>query len=334
VTLVAGRARLHSLGPSRTVRHCLQHLPFALHRLAHPATSAKQLEAAMRVLDRAAAVLDGALFAPLSHVLGERPLVVVPTGWLQSLPWALLPTCAGRPVSVAPSAALWHAAQSRDEPVGAGVVVVAGPGLPGALDEARAVAQMYPGSRLLHGAGATAAAVGDAMGRAGTAHVAAHGLVRSDNPLFSALLLADGPFTVYDLERLARPTHRVVLAACDTARPHVTAGEEILGLAAALLGQGTATLVAPVVSVPDAETAPLMLSYHRRVLAGDPPATALAGAQQQHAGDGPRARASAVSFVCLGAGHCAGRAPARSPEATAGLGRRTPSSKRRSGSRR
>lgn len=74
--------------------------------------------------------------------------------------------------------------------------------------------------------------------------MAAHGHVRADNPLFSSLALADGPYTVYDLEGLTQTPHHVVLAACDTALAHVTAGEEILGLSATLLAKGTASLVA------------------------------------------------------------------------------------------
>jgi CHAT domain-containing protein len=141
------------------------------------------------------------------------------------------------------------------------------------------------------------------MNGARIAHVAAHGNLRSDNPLFSALLLSDGPFTVYDLERLAEAPHHVILAACNTALSHVTAGEEVMGLAAALLTARTATLVAPVIPIPDAETAPLMTTYHRLLISGHTPAGALAQAQQHHSIDGKRAYASAAGFICLGAGH-------------------------------
>jgi CHAT domain len=49
------------------------------------------------------------------------------------------------------------------------------------------------------------------------AHIAAHGVFRSDNPMFSHLRLVDGPLTVYELERLARPPRTVILSACDSA---------------------------------------------------------------------------------------------------------------------
>ena len=301
VTVVGGRARLHRLGSAAPVRHWMSHLPFALHRLAHPATRPKQLEAAGQVLRHAASGMQEVLFTPLAAVVGDRSLVVVPTGWLQSVPWSLLPACAGRPVSVAPSATLWYEASRRSAPP-SGVVVVAGPGLSGADAEAAAVARLHPGSTLLTGAAATSSAVATTFLGARIAHVAAHGTVRADNPLFSSLLLADGPFTVYDLESVSDTPHQVVLAACDTALSHVTAGEEILGLAAALLTRRTSTLVAPVVPIPDAETVALMTTYHRRLRRGDGAAAALAYAQQRHR-DSDRAIAGSAGFICLGAGH-------------------------------
>jgi tetratricopeptide (TPR) repeat protein len=303
LTIVDGRVRLHTLGKVAPVRNCLMQVPFALHRLATPPYSAKRFHAAEMVLSRAARLLDEALLAPLARIIGDRHLVLIPTGWLQSLPWSVLPSCAGRPVSVAPSAALWYAAHRRMSLRSDGVVVVAGPGLPGAVAEARAVASIYPESQELCGPAATAASVSTALAGAKVAHIAAHGVVRSDNPLFSSLLLSDGPFTVYDLERLGSTPRHVVLAACETARSHVTSGEEILGLAAALLSQNTATLVAPVLPIADAETVGLMTTYHQRLVAGEPPATALAQAQQSRAPDDLASWASAASFVCLGAGH-------------------------------
>lgn len=302
VTVVEGRVRLHDLGLGDAVRHWVSYLPFALHRLASPATRPRQLAAAQSVQHRAAVELQEMLLMPLRHELGDRPLVVVPAGWLQSVPWSLLPACAGRAVSVAPSAALWYAASGRQPQPHGAVVAIAGPGLAGAATEASAIAALHPGSVLLTGAEATAESVARALSGARIAHVAAHGHVRADNPLFSSLLLADGPYTVYDLEALTQTPHHVVLAACDTALAHVTAGEEILGLSATLLAQETATLVAPVVAISDAETVALMTTYHRLLRAGRSPAAALAEAQQHHAGDGVVAAACAASFVCLGAG--------------------------------
>jgi tetratricopeptide (TPR) repeat protein len=302
VTVVDGCARLHNLGPLAPIIHALTSLPFALRRLANPRTTAPSAAAASALARRASAVLDDLLLGPLRPVVGDRPLVVVPTGLLQSLPWSILPSCAGRPVTVTPSATLWQQSVRRAAADEAGsVVVVAGPGLAGARAEAEAVAASYAASTLLVNGAATARHLADAMTKARLLHVAAHGQLRSDNPQFSSLRLSDGPFTVYDLELLSVAPHQVVLAACDTGRSHVV-GDEVLGLASALLSQGTAVLVAPVIPVSDADTMPLMRAYHAQLQAGRAPAEALAAAQERtREGDTP-SFVAAAGFICLGAG--------------------------------
>ena len=303
VTVSGGRCRLHPLGPSAPVRRALADADAALRRLARPRTgSPDRGPQALAVLRRAAGVLDRSLVRPLERTVRDRPLVVVPTGSLQAVPWSVLPSCRGRPVAVTPSVRTWHQAVSRPSPgADAPVVVVAGPGLPGAATEARALAGLYQESRLLVGAAATVADVSAAMDGAALLHLAAHGSVRSDNPLFSSVRLADGPFTVYELERLTRAPHHVVLAACGTARQKVVAAEELLGFGTALLAGGTATLVAPLVPVADAATVDLMCAYHQALRAGRSPAVALATAQGALDPDNPAAVATGAAFVCVGA---------------------------------
>ena len=55
-----------------------------------------------------AAAVGSAVLSPLLPDIGDRELVVVPTGILMTVPWAALPGCAGRPVTVAPSATVWR----------------------------------------------------------------------------------------------------------------------------------------------------------------------------------------------------------------------------------
>jgi CHAT domain-containing protein len=181
-------------------------------------------------------------------------------------------------------------------------VVVAGPGLPGAEAEAEAVSDLYDRVTVLRGPHATGARLTAAVRDDTVLHLACHGRLRKDNPLFSALLLADGPLNVYELEGLSSAPHHVVLAGCDTGRLQVVAGEETLGLGAALLGAGTATLVASVVPIPDLATVPLMRSYHQALLDGLHPAAALARTQEQIDSGDSACRAAAAGFVCLGAG--------------------------------
>ena len=60
------------------------------------------------------------------------------------------------------------------------------------------------------------------------AHLAAHGRIHPTNPLFTSLTFADGPLTVYDVDRLRRPPDVVVRAACDVGRSAAHAGGELM----------------------------------------------------------------------------------------------------------
>ena len=254
------------------------------------------------VLAPTAARLDELLLAPLGLDVGA-PVVVVPTGLLHGLPWSCLPSLAGRDATIAPSAALWlrDLAGARPTPTTATstpadprVALVAGPQLPGAEAEVRELASLYPGAEVLVGPEATTANVLAAMERADIVHLAAHGHFRADSPLFSSLLLADGPLTVYDVERVRAAPRLVVLSACEAAVAAVRTGDELLGTASALLGLGVGSVVAPVFAVPDAATTPLMVAFHRELLAGRTPAAALARAAD---GQDP---AAVAAFLCIG----------------------------------
>jgi CHAT domain-containing protein len=181
---------------------------------------------------------------------------------------------------------------------------VAGPLLPGAENEVRHLVPLYRDAIVLTGPAATAAATLDALGRADLVHLAAHGAFRADSPLFSSVLLADGPLTVYDLERLSRAPSVVVLPACDAAAAAVRTGDELLGTATALLGLAVSSVIAPVVAVPDETTAALMVALHRRLRAGERPAAALAAAAE---GQDP---AAAIAFVCIGCDDSISASPA------------------------
>jgi CHAT domain-containing protein len=134
------------------------------------------------------------------------------------------------------------------------------------------------------------------------AHIAAHGSVRWDNPLFSALELADGPVTVYDLQRLPGLPRLMVLSACNTALSSVRAGDEVLGLAGALLSLGVGALIASVIPVPDLDVVPIMEAFHAGVACGEHPAAALAAARREADGTDAAGFAAGASFLCLGAG--------------------------------
>jgi tetratricopeptide (TPR) repeat protein len=279
LTLADGRLDLRTVGPVREVGDLLQRVPFALRHLARrprPETRA--------FLRATAEKLDGLLLPDC-----DRPLIVVPTGVLHDVPWSTLPSCQGKPVVVAPSATLWHTAANR-APRPRTFAVASGPGLPGAREEALAVADIH---QTTSPENATVDDVLKALATAGTVHLAAHGRLNPDNPLFSALDLHDGPLVVYDVQRLDQVPETVIMAACDVGRSVVVSGNELLGLAATFLERGASQLIASVVPVPDVETKELMIAVHRRLRDGRSPAEALAEAQEEL--DQPD------GFVCIGA---------------------------------
>ncbi|MEU7529688.1 CHAT domain-containing tetratricopeptide repeat protein [Saccharothrix sp. NPDC042600] len=300
VVVAGGRASLHRLGPVDGAVREIRLLRFALHRLV---TLPEHLDrAAVRAgAEHAAALLERRLLAPLARRVEGRPLVLAPTGALGGLPWSALPGCRDRSVTVAPSATVWFRAACSSRVPHDRPVLAAGPRLPAAPTEITAISPLARGASVLVGPAATVDAVASAMDGAPLAHVAAHGSFRADNPLFSALELADGPLTVYDLERLRTPPARVVLSACDSGLSAVRPGDELMGFTAALLGLGTRTLIAPVVPVPAEVTTPLMVDLHRRLGEGQPPAVALAGARAAHVDAGDAEFAAGVGFLCFGA---------------------------------
>jgi CHAT domain len=297
LVLAGGRLTRHPLGVAEPVASEHEWLRFALSRIGRLQRGAPQATALRDGARRSAQTLDQLLIAPLASRLEDHELVLAPTGALHALPWALLPSLRGRPLTIAPSAAIWLMRQGLPRRRRK-VVLAAGPHLRHARAELNAVAELYPGAITLHGRAADVGSVLRAIDGASIAHFACHGRMRSDSPLFSSLELADGPLNVYELQHLRRAPELVVLSSCDLATSATHPGEELLGFAAALLNMGTRTVIASTVPVPDAAAKRLMRALHEQLAARQPPARALAHAQRLVA----RGESALTGFVCLGSG--------------------------------
>lgn len=295
VVFVDGRCTRHRIGSYQAVLAELESLRFAMSRIARRHGSPALVRGAQAIYQHARGTLDRTLLDPLRARIasGRRELVLVPTGSLHALAWAALPSLEGRVLTVAPSARSWLAAEQVPERPGP-VALAHGPGLSDAEAEIRALAAIYPDAKPLHGIDAGAASVAESWDGARLAHLAAHGRFRADNPQFSNLELADGPLTVYDLESLGRAPRVLILSACEAALSGIHPGDELMGVASALLAQGSKTLIASVAEVADEDTRVLMTELHRRLDAGLRPAHALAETQAAHP--------EAPAFLCLGAG--------------------------------
>ena len=174
--------------------------------------------------------------------LGDRRLVLTPSGDLAGTPWSLLPGLAGRPLTIPPSATRWLALRRRPR-------AAPSAGSAWSPDRTSTAARRrspgrraeWPGAQVLRGDEATAARVSALAAEVDVLHLAGHGRHPGDNPLFSAVELADGPWFGYDIDQLPRTPSMVVLSACELGRVSVRSGEEAVGMSAAWLHAGART---------------------------------------------------------------------------------------------
>ena len=238
--------------------------------------------------------LDDLLLAPLVDLIGDRELVLTPSGVLAGVPWTILPSNRGRPVTVAQSATSWllrTASPLRSASAG----FVAGPRVVQADAETSSAAAVWPGATVLHGSDATATAVSALAGSVDVLHVSAHGRHSSENPLFSGFELADGPWFGYDIDQLTSVPDIVLLSACEVGRSTLRGGEELIGMTAAWLHAGSRCVIASAAAINDVVAHDVLVEVHRELAAGLHPAAALARALAEVDPGGPPA-----PLVCFG----------------------------------
>ncbi|MFT4289404.1 CHAT domain-containing protein [Nocardioides sp.] len=238
--------------------------------------------------------LGDLLVAPLVAALGDRAAVLTPSGGLAGVPWTLLPGLVGRPVTVAQSATSWltrSATLLRTGTAG----FVAGPRVARAEDEVTAAAKEWAGAQVLVREAASAAAVTELASQVDVLHVAAHGRHSAENPLFSGLQLADGPWFGYDIDQLRAVPDVVLLSACEVGRSSVRWGEELIGMTTAWLHAGARCVIASPAAVADQAAYDVLVRVHQGLAAGRAPAEALAAAIPAPSKDQPPA-----PFVCFG----------------------------------
>ncbi|MGD0064254.1 MAG: CHAT domain-containing protein [Streptosporangiaceae bacterium] len=282
-----------------------------------------------------------AALAPLGELLaGSGRLAILPLGRLAWLPITAAgppgrpPALASHePVLLIRAAAVPAAsgvagdstaarAQAGEASGGQGLRVLiwadTGPGdrvIPSVLDEARRVADLYPGARTrLHdrqdhdgspvplrgsvaGAPASdqveagkrgAADLADLLGSADIVHLACHCDIDPGYPE-DTVLQVDPPVRMGDVGVgvLHARTH-IVLSACDAALTATSLPDEALSPAAAFLLAGAGTVTAPVWPVDDEAAGGFMVDYHRRLSVGTEPGQALSQVQAAWSASRPR----------------------------------------------
>ena len=120
-------------------------------------------------------------------------------------------------------------------------------------------------------------------------HFATHGLLNSENPELSGLVLSlvdqhgksrDGFLQLQDIYNLNLPADLVVLSACETGLGKEIRGEGLIGLTRGFMYAGAGRVIASLWKVDDVATAELMKRLYRGMLTeGLPPAAALRQSQ-------------------------------------------------------
>jgi tetratricopeptide (TPR) repeat protein len=246
-------------------------------------------------LARNLAAVTTTLVEPVLPLIGDRRVVLTPSGVLAGTPWSLLPGLVGRPLTIAPSATRWlelHAVAR----VGSRVGLVAGPRVERAAEEVTRSCRAWPGAETLTGAAASSAGVAELAQRVDLLHLAGHGRHSGENPLFSAVELADGPWFGYDIDALAHTPSTIVLSACELGRVSVRSGEEAVGMTAAWLHAGARHVLSSPALVADAVACDSLARWHALVATGTAPADALAEVGSTAQAGPP------LPFLCFGAG--------------------------------
>ena len=252
------------------------------------------------------------LISPIADMLPRTPgalLTIVPDGPLHHLSFAALQDARGRylleryAIHYVPAAAVLQFTEPmrRADSRAGGVLLVADPvlptrsrldsalpRLPGARDEANAIAMLLPRQRVMRltDAAATEPSVRDAAADRHVVHFATHAVMRDDDPLASFLALgagprdgtADGVLTAAEIYTWKLHADLVVLSACRSAGGRIT-GDGIATFARAFIYAGTPTLVASLWDVADEPTNRLLPAFYRSWLGGQSKARALRTAQ-------------------------------------------------------
>ncbi|HEU4932813.1 MAG TPA: CHAT domain-containing protein [Pyrinomonadaceae bacterium] len=290
LAFVVTREKIHvqrQLGSIAEINQRLQALRFQIDTLRFGAQSIRRhLPSLTEKIKSHLNLLHKQLIGPLEPSLQNRNLIIVPHGGLHYLPFHalydgdkyLIESCE---ISYAPSAAIFQHCLRRGEHRSDRAVLlgVSDEQTPRIHDEIRSISGIFGNTTTLVDEAATTAALKLHSTAADVVHFACHGQFRSDNPLFSALLLADGWFTVRDAYSLRLNDALVTLSACETGANVVAPGDELIGLARGFFSAGARSVLLSLWMVDDEATNQMMVDFYREVKAGSSLSTSLRAAQ-------------------------------------------------------
>jgi len=264
---------------------------------AHVARHRRSIAAGERRDAASAALFDCVIGPWWTDLHGTSTLAIVPDAVWQRVAWpALWERTSGRELItevdsvVASSASVAVAAGSTGTATASGVLVVSSTSgddehapLPGAREEARAIARLHQDVRVIEGVSATPETFKAEAVTARVIHVASHAVDTPAYPLLSHLVLAGAEPSLFarDIARLdLSHTKVVVLAACATAGRRSIRGEGSVGVAWSFLTAGAPRVIATLDEVDDQASSRLFVEIHRELARGASPVEAVGRVQR------------------------------------------------------
>jgi CHAT domain-containing protein/tetratricopeptide (TPR) repeat protein len=288
-------------------------LPFASTELAERVHLARELIASRGSgVDVPLRDLYEHLIAPAENagmLTGVRSLVIVPHGALTYLPFAALrtPNPGGASqflverysIITVGSASALPALRARPSARLAPPAVVLAPlsrELPFTVAEANAIAHQMAHARVVTGDSATELVLRRALSSAAVVHIATHGAVNIESPMFSSLSLArpmadsdsrsenNGRLETYEVLAMEVRSRLIFLSGCETALGPAWStsfgrGDDYATLAQAFLFSGAENVVATLWRIDDRGAAGFAREFYKS-LATSPSSIALANAQR------------------------------------------------------
>ena len=226
------------------------------------------------------------LIRPLEQTLEQRNLIIVPYGALHYLPFHALHDgdnylIERAEISYAPSAAILQQCLERGEHSlnRALLLGVSDEQTPRITNEIQSLREVFFEAAVFVGESATTDSLRRTSANIDVVHLACHGQFRSDNPLFSALRLADGWFTVRDAYSLKLDPALVTLSACETGANVIAPGDELIGLARGFFSAGARSVLLSLWMVDDESTEQMMVNFYHEATAGRSLSASLRAAQ-------------------------------------------------------
>lgn len=290
LAFVVTRDRVHvvrNLASLAAINRSLKAVQFQIETLRYGARSVRRhLATLTQRINVHLRQLYDRLIRPLAETVKQGKLVIVPYGALHYLPFHALYDgkkylIEHRDISYAPSAAILQQCLQRGERSfnRALLMGVSDEQTPRIENEIQSLTEVFPHAQAFTGDAATTEALRRNSPGADVVHLACHGQFRSDNPLFSALRLADGSFTVRDAYSLKLDNALVTLSACETGANVIAPGDELIGLARGFFSAGARSVLLSLWMVDDETTDKLMLDFYRHTRTGRSLAASLRAAQ-------------------------------------------------------